>query len=151
MKCYIWSIALYGAQTWTLRKVDQKDLESFELLGWRRMEKISWTDHVRSEEALNRVNRVKEERNSLHITKRGKANCLLNHVIEGKLEIISDGKTRMKTWACTARPWINSWIPEIEGGSTKWCSAENSLWKGIWTCRKRIGHGDYDDDTGLCC
>jgi len=61
------------------------------------MEKISWTDHVRSEEALNRVNRVKEERNSLHITKRGKANCLLNHVIEGKLEIISDGKTRMKT------------------------------------------------------
>jgi hypothetical protein len=22
MKCYIWSIALYGAETWTLRKVD---------------------------------------------------------------------------------------------------------------------------------
>jgi hypothetical protein len=24
MKCYIWSIALYGAETWTLRAVDQK-------------------------------------------------------------------------------------------------------------------------------
>ena len=24
VKCYIWSIALYGAETWTLRKVDQK-------------------------------------------------------------------------------------------------------------------------------
>jgi hypothetical protein len=24
MKCYIWSIKLYGAETWTLRKVDQK-------------------------------------------------------------------------------------------------------------------------------
>jgi hypothetical protein len=23
-KCYIWSIALYGAETWTLRKLDQK-------------------------------------------------------------------------------------------------------------------------------
>ena len=22
--CYIWSIALYGAETWTLRKLDQK-------------------------------------------------------------------------------------------------------------------------------
>jgi hypothetical protein len=22
VKCYIWSIALYGAETWTLRKVD---------------------------------------------------------------------------------------------------------------------------------
>ena len=24
VKCYIWSIALYGAETWTLRKVDQE-------------------------------------------------------------------------------------------------------------------------------
>jgi hypothetical protein len=26
-KCYIWSIALYGSETWTLRTVDQKHLE----------------------------------------------------------------------------------------------------------------------------
>jgi hypothetical protein len=31
MKCYIWSLALYGAETWTLRKVDQKYLESFKM------------------------------------------------------------------------------------------------------------------------
>jgi len=31
VKCYIWSIALYGAETWTLRAVDQKHLESFEM------------------------------------------------------------------------------------------------------------------------
>jgi hypothetical protein len=29
VKCYIWSIALYGAETGTLRAVDQKHLESF--------------------------------------------------------------------------------------------------------------------------
>ena len=29
VKCYIWSIALYDAETWTLRAVDQKHLESF--------------------------------------------------------------------------------------------------------------------------
>jgi hypothetical protein len=29
--CYIWSVALYGAETWTLQAVDQKNLESFEL------------------------------------------------------------------------------------------------------------------------
>jgi hypothetical protein len=28
VKCHIWSIALYGAETWTLRSVDQKHLES---------------------------------------------------------------------------------------------------------------------------
>jgi len=32
IKCYIWSMALYGAETWTLRAVDQKYLESFEIV-----------------------------------------------------------------------------------------------------------------------
>ena len=31
IKCYIWSMALYGAETWTLRAADQKYLESFEM------------------------------------------------------------------------------------------------------------------------
>jgi hypothetical protein len=91
-KCYIWSIDFYGVETWTLRKVNQKHLERFEMWCWRRMEKISWTDRVRNEEVLHRV---KEKRNILHTIKRRKANwidhilrrnCLLKHVIEGKLE-----------------------------------------------------------------
>ena len=31
VKCYISNTALYGAETWTLRAVDQKHLESFEM------------------------------------------------------------------------------------------------------------------------
>jgi len=92
VKCYIWSIALYGAQTWTLRAGDQKQVESFEMWCWRRMEKISWTDHVRNEEVLLRV---KEQRNILHEIRKRKANwighilrrnCLLQRVIEGKIK-----------------------------------------------------------------
>ena len=60
VKCYIWSMALYGAETWTLRATDQKYLESSEMWCWRRMEKISWIDYVRNEEVLLRVN---EQRN----------------------------------------------------------------------------------------
>ena len=41
VKCYVWSMVLYGAETWTLRATDQKCLESFEMRSWRRMEKIS--------------------------------------------------------------------------------------------------------------
>jgi hypothetical protein len=50
VKCYIWRMALYDAETGTLRAADQKYLESFEMWYWRRMEKISWIDHVRNEE-----------------------------------------------------------------------------------------------------
>jgi hypothetical protein len=62
------------------------------------MENISRTDYVKNEVALHRV---KKERNILHIRKRRKANwivhilrrnCLLKHVIEGRIE----GKTERK-------------------------------------------------------
>jgi hypothetical protein len=46
VKCYTWSTALCGAGTWTLRTVDHKYLESFEMWCWRRMEKISLTDRL---------------------------------------------------------------------------------------------------------
>ena len=71
---------------------DQKRLESFEMWCWRRMEKISWTDHVRNEEVLLRVN---EQRNILHEIRKREANwighilrrhCLLQQVIEGKVK-----------------------------------------------------------------
>ena len=70
----------------------QKRLEIFEMWRCRRMEKISWTDHVRNEELLIRVN---EQRNILlEISKRKanwighilRRNCLLQGVIEGKIK-----------------------------------------------------------------
>jgi hypothetical protein len=59
---------------------------------WRRIEKISWTDGVTNEEVLQSV---KEERNIQCTIKHKRANwighilrrnCLLKHVIEGKME-----------------------------------------------------------------
>jgi hypothetical protein len=94
IKCYIWSMALYGAETWTLQAADQKYLESFEMWCWRR------TDHVRNEGMLLIVN---EQRNILHEIRKRKANwighilrrnCLLKQAIEGDG---SSKKTRKKT------------------------------------------------------
>ena len=58
----------------------------------RKMEKIYWTDRVRDEV----LQRVRKERNILQTIKRKKANwighvlgtnCLLKHVIDGKIEV----------------------------------------------------------------
>ena len=101
MRRYVWSIALYGAETLTLRATDQKHLESFEMWCWRRME-ISWTDHVRNEEVLLRVS---EQRNILHEIIKQKANwighilrrnCLLKQVIEGKIKGQIEGTRRQE-------------------------------------------------------
>jgi hypothetical protein len=59
---------------------------------WKKMEKISWTDHVRNKDVLLRV---KEQRNILHEIRKRKANwighilrinCLLQRVTEGKIK-----------------------------------------------------------------
>jgi hypothetical protein len=56
------------------------------------MEKISWTDHVRNEEVLFRVN---EQRDNLHEIRKMNSNwighilrrnCILKQVIEGKIK-----------------------------------------------------------------
>ena len=74
-----------------MNTIDQKHLESFEMWCWRRMEKISWTHHVRNEVLL----RVKEQRNILHEIRKRKANWIghilrrngvLQRVIEGKIK-----------------------------------------------------------------
>ena len=62
-KCYIWNAALCGAETQTLRTVDQKCLESFEMWCCRRMGKISWTDRVRNGRSI-----TKKQNGEEHLT-----------------------------------------------------------------------------------
>ena len=71
-------------------------MASFEMWCWRRMDKIIWTNRVRNEEVLHRVN---EEKNIINTIKRRTADrichimrrkCLSKHFIEGKIEGIVD-------------------------------------------------------------
>jgi hypothetical protein len=55
VKAVIWSVALYGAETWTLKKADIKRLNSLEMWLWRRMERISWTEKRTDEAVLSLV------------------------------------------------------------------------------------------------
>jgi hypothetical protein len=90
VKCYIWSIAVYGAEIWERRKINHKSLRNFEKWCSRRKE-IILTDRVENEVLQN----VKGERNTIHTIRRRKANWighkwswkfLLNHLMEVNLE-----------------------------------------------------------------
>jgi hypothetical protein len=116
VRCYIWSTVMYGAETWTIQKVDWKYLQRFEIWCWR-IEKISSSDCVRNEEVLHRV---KGDRNILDTLQRRKAswishisrsNWLLKHDIDRKIE----GRIEVKvTWRwrknlLILRKWENTW------------------------------------------
>ena len=55
MKSLVWSVALYAAEAWTMRKVDTQRLEAFEMWCWRKMLKISYKEHVTNDEVLSRA------------------------------------------------------------------------------------------------
>jgi hypothetical protein len=104
------------------------------------MEKISWTDRVRNEEVLHRV---KEERAILHKIKRRKANwiahilrrnCLLKHVIEGKLE----GRTDMTGRRGRRRKQL---LDDLKEKRRYWKLKEKALDRTQWSTRFGRGYG----------
>ena len=78
------------------------------------VDKISWTDRVKNEDVLQRV---EEERNILHTLKHRKGNwigrilrrnCVLRRVLEGKIEVEGDEglqKTGKKGTAVQLQAW----------------------------------------------
>jgi uncharacterized protein (DUF2344 family) len=118
-------------------EIDQKYFESFQVLCWRRMDKITCTDHVENEDVWNWI---KEERKMLHIKKTNKhnwignisrRNCLLRYVIEGKAE-----RKRRKRHRTTGWPQVKENVLEYERGSTRSHVVENSLRVALWTSCK---------------
>ena len=91
IKTLIWSVVLYGSKTWTLKKEDIKRLEAFEMLIWRRMEKVSWTEHNINEEVLETIGEERSlictietrQRKRIRHTLRGES--LLKTAIKGKM------------------------------------------------------------------
>ena len=55
IKSLVWSVALYAAEAWTMRKVDTQRLEAFEMWCWRKMFKISYKEHATNDEVLSRA------------------------------------------------------------------------------------------------
>src|SRR6218665_1652731 len=92
-------VTLYCAEIRTMGKEDITRLEAFEMKVWRRMEKISWIEHI-SNEVLKLV---EEKRSLLTIIRTRQRNWML-HIMRGdslQREII---KGRMESKRGRGRP-----------------------------------------------
>jgi hypothetical protein len=103
IKSMVWSVMLYGAETWTLTQAEKKRIEAFEMWVWRRMLKISWTEKISNDEVLKRVG---EQRNILNIISRRK-HSWIGHILrhDGLLKTILEG--RMEGKATRGRKRLN--------------------------------------------
>lgn len=90
IKTVVWSVALYGCETWTLRKDELRRLEALEMWLWRKMEKISWTERKTNEEVLKIVG----ENKLLIRTIINRKKTWIGHVVrgEGLLKLVMEGR-----------------------------------------------------------
>ena len=92
LKCYVWSVLLYGAETWTISAVMKSRIEAAEMWFYRRMLRISWVRRVTNEEVLRRVGRNRElmgivrERQMRFVGHVMRENDLERTVITGRVE-----------------------------------------------------------------
>ncbi|CAH1224416.1 unnamed protein product [Diabrotica balteata] len=106
IRCYIFSILLYGAETWTLKKCNLKRIEAFELWLYRRVLKISWTDRITNKEVLERVGKEREIITTIQTRKleylghvmRGPKYEILRLIIQGKIQGRRSVGRRQNSW-----------------------------------------------------
>lgn len=133
VKVLVWSVALFGSETWTLRKDDIRRLEAFEMWLWRRMMKISWTQHVTNEEVLSMV----EEHRSLIATIRKAHTKWMGHILrhDSLLKKVIEGRLWGKKTPGRPRAMMLDWLLKQKTGEAsdyaklKQAAEERDKWR----------------------
>jgi hypothetical protein len=121
IRCYVFSVLLYGCESWTMDSEIEKRIDAFEMYIYRRMLRIPWVQRVTNVEVLRRMCKQKE---LLRIIKERKMQYL-GHVLRGEryelLQVILEGKVqgkrsvgrRQNSWLKDLRRWFDRSSAEI--------------------------------------
>ena len=55
MKALVWPVAVYGCESWTLRKKEETRLDAFDIKGLRKILRVLWTAKKTNEWVLNKA------------------------------------------------------------------------------------------------
>ena len=109
LKCYIFSIFTYGSEAWTLSKVLEQKIESFEIWCYRWMANISWKDKVTNENVMKKLD---IKRNLLKDVQKRKLRYY-GHVKRKNNFLTTAMEGRMRGKRPRGRPRIN-WFSDVK-------------------------------------
>lgn len=121
VECYVWSVLMYGVETWTLKTQMIKKLEAFEMWLYRRILKIPWTDRISNDEVLRRIGRKRKLLTIIKIRKtsyvghilRSDKYLLLQNIMQGRIEGRKGIGRKKKSWLRNIREWTNLGVGEL--------------------------------------
>ncbi|KAL4148794.1 hypothetical protein QTP88_002949 [Uroleucon formosanum] len=133
VKAYIWSILLYGCESWTIGKYEKDRLEAMEMWMWRKMTRTSWIELKTNEEVLNEIN---EERTVMNTIMR-RTIKLIGHLLRNIefITIIMEGKIEGK------RSRGKSVNPSLKKSSDEWVLPLTKISRG-WHLTDMFGYNN---------
>ena len=56
VKAMVFPVAVYGYQSWTIKKAEHRRIDAFELWCWRRLLRVPWTARRSNQSVLKEIN-----------------------------------------------------------------------------------------------
>ena len=119
LHCYVYPILTYGSECWTISPPMKKKLEAAEMWFYRRMWRISWTQHISNSEVLRwsgterkLMKDIRQRQSTFfgHVMRKGQMeNIVLTGKIEGKRR---RGRPRL-TYISSLAQWIGTDEAEV--------------------------------------
>lgn len=100
IKTLIWSVLLYGCETWIITIRDKKKLEAAEMWFWRKMCKTSWREKKSNEKLLSEI----KERRQLIQSLESRQIKLIGHTIRHNNFLCNIFEGRLEGRRCRGRP-----------------------------------------------
>ena len=140
VRSLVWTVLTHGAEGWTLKKADEKGIESAELWIYRRMLRVSWTEHRTDESILTELNTtrqllvcvVRRKLSYFGHTMRDGGCQLVKCVIQGKVSGKRRRGRRKTSHNSTITKWMSENIEQITRNT--WDRAE---WRRLVRCAAR--------------
>jgi len=94
LKCLVWPVMLYGCETWTMNKTEDKKIEAAELCFYRRLLRVCWTEHRRNKSILQELGTTRSILGIINTRKlkyighvsRNTKTQLMKTVLQGKIQ-----------------------------------------------------------------
>ena len=131
LKCFVWSVLLYGCETWTLTTKTKQRIEAVEMWFYRRILHIPWTAHQTNEKVLQKMN---QKRNLLRCIEKRQLEFVGHVIRKEKIENLAlSGRFPGKRARGSQRHTFTKNFNKIFKHRTElWETARNrTLWQSI--------------------
>ena len=112
----IYSVVMYGCESWTIRKADCQRIDAFELWYWRRLWRVPWTARISNQFILKEIN---------------PEYSLEGLMLKLKLQYFGHLMQRTDSWK---RPWCWERLKAGDRANRRWDGwmASPTQWTWVW-------------------